>query len=692
MPGRRARQKVPDRPPPPHFRPDVEGLRAVAVVLVMLYHAGLPFLPGGFVGVDIFFVISGYLITGLLVREAEQTGTISLGRFYARRAKRLLPAATLVLVVTALLCWWLAPVTERRAFGGDIASAAFYVVNWRLADRSVDYLAEDIGASPVQHFWSLAVEEQFYIVWPLLFLLVAWWVRRAREPVRPWLAVALSAVVLPSFVWSVVASMDGGTAAFFTTTTRLWELGVGAALAIGAPLLRRMPQAAGASLAWLGLVAILLAALFVDSGASWPGYLAALPVLGAAAVIAGGLVASRGAASLLSARPMVWIGGLSYSLYLWHWPAVVFATMRWGELSPSSGLAAVALSIIPAWLSYRLVENPARHAKVFVRSSGFTLSIGANLSLAAVVAGGVLGLSAGAATVAAPTDRGPAGAAILGDDPRSDPDGVPVDEVEWIVPDPVAATEDVPPGYRNGCQLNAPTTEVKVCEYGAAESDVTIALVGDSKAMQWITALDAIADVHGWRVVTYTKSACAYADATQMYQDDVYEECDVWNRAVGDMLAEDPPDYVITSQSRSSALEDRDDPDSARTEEAFIEGLLRSWQRLSDAGTRIISLADNPHPGQEVYECVAANRDRLTACAFDREDGVRSSSADTMRVAVEEFGDADIIDLNDWICPADRCAPVIGNVLIFRQGSHLTVTYVDSLIPRLEAALVEIIG
>jgi peptidoglycan/LPS O-acetylase OafA/YrhL len=690
MPRRRARSL--DRPPPPHFRPDIEGLRAVAVILVMLYHAGLQFVPGGFVGVDVFFVISGYLITGLLLREVEQTGTISLGRFYARRVKRLLPAATLVLAVTALLCWWLAPVTERRLFGGDIASAALYVVNWRLADRSVDYLAEDVGVSPVQQFWSLAVEEQFYIIWPLLFLLIAWWARRAREPARPWLAVGLCVVAFPSFAWSVAASIDGSTTAFFTTTTRLWELGVGATLAIGVPALRRMPQAAAASLAWLGVLTIALSALVIDTGATWPGYLAALPVLGAAAVIAGGLAATRGASGLLSSRPMVWIGGLSYSLYLWHWPVVVFATMRWGALSVTGGLAAVALSIIPAWLTYRLVENPLRHSRAMTRSSGFTLSIGANLSLAAVVAGAALVLSVGAVAVSTPSASGPAGAAVLGPDPGADPDGAPVDQVDWMLPDPVTATEDVPQAYRDECQLNTVTTEVKVCEYGDTNADFTIALVGDSKAMQWITALDSIGDARGWRVVTYTKSACAFAEAVYANQGELYEECDQWRRAAADQLADDPPDYVITSSSRRSALVDPDDgADGDVSEEALLDGYERSWRRLVDEGTGVIALADSPHPDMEVYECVAAHRDQLTECAFDREHGLGISGAATLRRAVEQFGDASLIDLNDAICPAARCAPVIGNVLIYRQGSHLTATYVATLAPRLETALLEII-
>src|SRR5690625_987843 len=191
----------PDRRAPsaaPRFRADIQGLRAIAVLLVLAYHAGVPLVSGGYVGVDVFFVISGFLITGLLIREVETHGRLSLRRFYARRAKRLLPATGVVLVATALLTWWSTSVVDWRAFGWDIVGAALYVVNWVLAGRSVDYLAEDVGASPVQHFWSLAVEEQFYIVWPLLIVFLAWWLRRhAAARTRVVLGIGIFFLIVP---------------------------------------------------------------------------------------------------------------------------------------------------------------------------------------------------------------------------------------------------------------------------------------------------------------------------------------------------------------------------------------------------------------------------------------------------------------------------------------------------------------
>ncbi len=660
--------------------------------MVLLYHAAPHLVPGGFAGVDVFFVISGFLITGMLMREVEQTGTVSLARFYARRAKRLLPAAALVLAVTAVFTGLVMSVVDRRAFGGDIVAAALYFVNWRFADRSVDYLAEDVGTSPVQHFWSLAVEEQFYIIWPLLVLVVAWWVRRNGEPVRPWMGVALCTVAIPSFVWSLVMTTNDPSAAFFVTTTRLWELALGAGIAVAMPLLSRLPRAVGALIAWGGLSAVILSAFVITSGTAWPGYAALLPVLGSAAVIAGGTTATAGGPRVVLASPLfVWVGGLSYSLYLWHWPMLVLSTAYWGELSTLSGLVIVATSFVPAWLAFRLVENPARHAGPLVRSSKFALSVGANLTFVGVLAGLVLVLSTPSSSAPSDAERNAEGAAVLGDDPRGDPAGEPVNEVEWMTPDPVDAPDDHPAAYDDGCQTNIDASEPAVCEYGDPEGDVTVALVGDSKALQWITAFDDIGQDNGWRVVTYTKSACAFADGVSTVDGEVYSSCAEWTSAVHDELLGDPPDVVVTSQARKKVLTDPDDADSGLSKDHMVDGLVEYWDDLSDSGVEVVALADTPQPGTDVYECVAENLGGLNECAFDRDEALDASAHGELREAVDQFDDASWIDLNGAICPADECAPVIGNVLVYRQGSHLTVTYIDSLKPRLASALEEII-
>ena len=672
----RRREATPER----GFRGDVEGLRAVAVGLVLLYHGGLSLVPGGFVGVDVFFVISGFLITGLLVKEMRKTGTISLVGFYARRAKRLLPATAAVLISTAAMVVTFVPKIHWEEIGGDIVASALYVVNWRLADRSVDYLAEDSGASPVQHFWSLAVEEQYYLVWPVLLLLVTLWARRRGKSITGSLWVGMAAIALPSLAWSIYQTSYEPARAFFITTTRMWELAVGAAIAIGASQLARMPRAVAVVLGWGGLAAIAAAGLVYSVQTPWPGYAAALPVLGAAAVIATGTAAGRtGPIVLLGTKPFLWVGALSYSLYLWHWPLIVIATYHWGELSVERGLVVAAFSVIPAWITYRMIENPFRHSVTISRSPRLALSIGANATLIGVLAGVFVVL---AVPQAAGKPAGPSpGAAALGSGSNA---GAPVDSVPWITPDPLQATDDVPVLYDDGCQVDQASSELKSCVYGNQDGKTTVALVGDSKIAQWLPAFQELAKTKDWKIVTYTKSACAFAAADYTVDGQIYQSCRDWGaKVLADLTGPNRPDYVVTSQGRATALKDGARVDRAQGVDAMAAGLRENWSALVDAGITVISLADTPQTGMNVYECVAENTNKLTRCTYDRATGIEDSALPTQQAAVAGMPDVEFVDLTDAICPTPECAPVIGNVLVYRQGSHLTATYVKTLAPRL---------
>jgi len=682
---------APDRPRgSAAFRPDIEGLRAVAIGLVLLYHAGMRFVPGGFVGVDVFFVISGFLITGVLVREVERTGRVSLRRFYARRAKRLLPAAAVVLVVTAVLVWVLLPVTQRRVLGGDIVSAALYVVNWRLAGRSVDYLAEGIDVSPVQHFWSLAVEEQFYLLWPLLLVAVALVLRHRRRgrrmPGRAVMAAGLGLVAVPSFVCSVVWTASSPSVAFFVTPTRLWEMAVGAGVSLGAALWVRLPRGAAAATMGAGLVAVVVAALVLDGSAPWPGSSALLPVLGTAAVIVGGARAGGSPVGrALASRPSVWVGGLSYSLYLWHWPLLVAAQARWGELRVRQAVGVLAVSVVLAWLSHRYVENPVRFSERLSRSPRRALGLGAALTAVGVLAGAVVVLPS---ALAVPGGGGAPGAAraALGAQALLDPsypDPSSVDHVDRITPAPDRATLDVPAIYEDGCQVLGELATT--CVYGDRDSTVTVVLVGDSKAGQWESVLDRIASRRGWRLVTVLKSACAFSDATLRGSDGgPFTGCDRWNAAALDQVRAARPSLVLTSQGAFEALDDGGaDGSSAVSAEPLVEGLVSRWTTLADEGVPVVAIAGNAEPPQEIYECVAEHTDSLSSCTFRP----RWKVARVQREAVRDVPGARLLDLGDLVCPHDSCPAVIGGVLVYRQGSHLTRTFVDSTEPELERRL-----
>ncbi|USQ76323.1 acyltransferase family protein [Ornithinimicrobium cryptoxanthini] len=719
------------------FRGDVEGLRAIAVLLVLVYHAGVVSVSGGFVGVDVFFVVSGFVITNQLLREVESTGRLSLMGFYGRRAKRLLPAAGLVLVVTTIGSWLLTSRVQWQQIGGDIVGAAVYVVNWVFAARSVDYLAEDVEPSPVLHYWSLAVEEQFYLIWPVIILvLLAVLRRRAHRaagrqglpagqivvPQRRQLAIGLLAmIVLPSLVFSVVYTALRPSEAFFITPTRLWELGAGALVALGAGAWTRWSPGWGAALAWTGVVAVVASGFLVDTSTPWPGYAALLPVLGTAAVIVGGFTHTRWSPSvLLGTAPMVWIGGLSYSLYLWHWPLLRFWEWQFGAPSVPIGLLVVAASVVPSWLSYRWVESPIRHARALNVKPRYALSVGFNFTLVSLVAGLLL---TGAATAqnagtgratgagwttdrSASTDNSaatgvPDDSAASTQGPGGQAVGLPLPEAEQagdepffdtLTPDPLDAVRDVPSIYDAGCQLDAEDTTSSPCESGDPDGSVVVAVVGDSKVAQWLPAIDAIAEENGWLVRSYTKSGCPFADSMQITAEGAeYTTCRDWGRDVLERLTgPERPAAIITSSVMSRGLPgDAADPDDA-SREGLTDGYVRYWSALEDAGVQVIALSDTPQPGDvaPVYACVDDHRDDPSVCSWDL---ATSAGSTVLQAAVDEVDGAQFVDMDPWVCPGGRCVGVYRNVLTYRQGSHITGTFAQVLTEPLAAYLVPLV-
>jgi len=368
------------------FRPDIQGLRALAIVLVVLYHAHIPGVGGGFVGVDVFFVISGFVITGVLLRERASTGGTSIIAFYARRVRRILPAASLVIIVTVLAAYVLLGPLSGRQTAVDGQWASVFLVNFHFVAQETNYLASQTPPSPLQNFWSLAVEEQFYVVYPTVFLLVASILVRTSLRLR--MTVLLGATIVASFALSVVLTSSDPTSAFFSPFTRAWELALGALIAVSTGSLRRMPTAVARTMSWLGLGAILTAAVVFTSATSYPGWLVAVPVTGAGLVVAGGAVgASMGAESVLRLRPFQLLGLISYSLYLWHWPVLIMA-MEWRGVAVLPTMDNVVLVLVALALSigtYVVVENPVRHSRTLVARPRTSVALGGCLVAGSLV-------------------------------------------------------------------------------------------------------------------------------------------------------------------------------------------------------------------------------------------------------------------------------------------------------------------
>jgi len=702
-------------------RRDIQGLRAVAVGLVVLYHAGVVGLPGGFVGVDVFFVISGYLITGLLLKEMLQTGSIHLADFYARRARRLLPAAAVTLLGVVTLARTMLPDLRWADIARDVLASSAYVVNWTLADRSTDYLAQDLAPSPLQHFWSLAVEEQYYVVWPVLMLITTMWVRRRglsrrglfrargrreRSPL-PVLLTALVLLASASLAWSWwLTSHDPGRA-YFVTTTRIWELALGAMLAVAAPRVRLLPAQLLLACSWLGLGLVVAAAVVIDAQTPFPGLAALLPTTGAVLVLAGGLAPGRwGAERVLGVPPMQWLGALSYSLYLWHWPLLVLAAARFGELSSGQRLGVAALSVVPAVLSYRLVENPVRLSDRFEGTPAFTLQVGALCSVVSIIAGLVL-LNAAqsvpspstfqARTLTASSGKAATvmhGAAVLGAEPLGDPAGRPVDGGGEFVPAPRDARADMPSAYTDGCLVDRDVADPQPCSYGSREAAGQVVLVGDSHAAQWADAVLAFASSRGWGMRTYLKAACPPVLGPRVLTGSParrYTQCETWNRGVLAELATAAPRprLVVVAGALSSLVVDGRVLHWPASREALIGGMHAYLVQLARTGVPIVLMADTPYMASDVPDCLARNDSRRTRCATPRPLAVVAGKE---AAAARGVRGVEVVDLVPAICPTDQCAPVIGKVLVYRDANHLTGTYARSLVPRLSVRLAALLG
>lgn len=365
------------------FRPDVEGLRAVAILLVVLYHAGVPRITGGFVGVDVFFVISGFVITGLLLRERNGTGRTSVLSFYARRCRRIIPAATVTILVAVFFAYVLIGIVSGGSSANDGRWAAVFLSNFHFEAVGTNYFTATLPPSPLQNFWSLSVEEQFYLVYPTLFLIVA--SIRGRLSLRQRMTIVLAFAIVVSFWSSVSQTASNPAAAYFSPFTRAWELALGALVAVGTQWLRHLPTRIAAVISWAGAAAVIFAALEFNAATAYPGSLVAVPVVGAAMVIAGGASAPRaGAEWLLSLRPLQWLGRRSYSLYLWHWPILIIAAERVGKSSLSVGdnLLLVLVAMAVAMASYAVIENPIRHWRL---PSGVSVVSGVGVVICTVV-------------------------------------------------------------------------------------------------------------------------------------------------------------------------------------------------------------------------------------------------------------------------------------------------------------------
>ena len=712
------------------FRADLEGLRAVAVVLVLLYHASVPGFAGGYVGVDVFFVLSGFLITGLLLREVRRTGTISLPNFYARRARRILPASALVLLVTVVGSALLLPPLRVPDVAGDAAAAALYVSNMRFALQATDYLQAQMAPSPLLHFWSLGVEEQFYVFWPALVLLIV----RGRTDAGRRVAIAAGLISAVSFGLALWLTEANAPWAFFSLPTRAWELGLGAFLAIGGTQLARIPARPAAVAAWVGLAMVGISGVVLSTDTPFPGTAALLPTVGSALVIAGGfrqgLFAPGRWLSLAIPR---FLGRISYSLYLWHWPVLVLPAAALGSRLPwwaRGALVLVAIGLSAA--TQRWVENPLRHGRAIGTLPRRNLAMAGALSLVvAAVSLGIGTTTAGAlqgkvttnvaaderqleeilAGLASPSPGavdstaspgatpGPGASANPATSPTPGPTAGPASlpatrggpVPPGLRPSIGEARTDYPLPYDDGCHVKQEDTEVGSCTYGNPSSSTTVVLMGDSHALSWFPAVNRLATELGWRLVDLTKSACALADISQWNANfkRAYTECDTWRENAYRRVEAERPALILIANSRMFTAVGPDGSTilagAARTE-AWREGMAKTLARLTPVADHAVIIGDTPRSAYDVPVCLSDHPDDSLACATPFNKSVNLTWL-AEEASAAKRGGAGFVNPTPWVCPSVPCPAVIGNFMVFRDEHHLTTPFSAALAPFLGDAL-----
>ncbi len=663
------------------FRPDVQGLRAVAVVMVVLFHAGSG-LSGGYVGVDVFFVISGFVITGLFLREREQSGRTSILNFYGRRSRRIVPAATLVIVVTVALAYARLGVVLGNTTADDARWTSVFLANFHFSSVGTNYLTAQQPPSPLLNFWSLAVEEQFYLVYPLVVLLIAG--LRTRWSLRARLTLGLVVIVVVSFALSVAQTASDPTVAYFSPFTRAWELGIGALVAVGTNRLLTIGKPLGAALTWAGIAGILYGAVAFNNQTPYPGSLVAIPVLGAALVLAGGACAPKGGAeAVLGWKPFQWVGQLSYSIYLWHWPLLIIAADAAGKSSLPfrQNLGWLAVALLAAALSYYFVENPIRHAGLWRRRRWASVALGVGLIAASLVvatvelsthsqqAAGLEATAGGFGDAAFPGAASSTGQVRALVTKSTQIRTLPADLTPTL-----AGVYDDWGGQRGACFASqSQSTIPSSCIFGDPTADRTMVLYGDSHTAMWFRAIDLIARSAHWRLIALGKGSCP-TDSLPYRNPPGYENavgefatCDAWHTFALHRIRQIRPDLVIITQQFRPDVDNQ-----LYSYSQWRDGLERTFSLLGVPGKDIVVIGNIPILPQSPPNCLSLHPDAVQTCGGTAPAWqIPFSRAE--RAAAARAG-ARYIDLTPWFC-ASTCSPVIGKYLVYWDDYHITAAY-----------------
>lgn len=647
------------------YRPELQGLRALAVALVVVYHVWLNRVSGG---VDVFFLVSGFLLTGQLVRAADR-GPIALRPLWGRMVTRLLPAVLTVLFTTVVAAVLVLP--EGRWFQTirEVAASALFVQNWQLAADAADYGARNNTASVVQHFWSLSIQGQVFLAWPLLVVLVVLIARRAGAKERDCLTLALLGVVVTSLSYSVTLTAANQPLAYFHTLTRLWEFAFGGLLALGIDRVS-LSRDTRTVLGWTGAVGLLLCGLVLQVGSVFPGYAALWPTTCAALVIAAGSTGSRwGVDRLLAARPAQYLGDLSYALYLWHWPVLVLYLVGRGReaVGLRGGALIIGTSLVLAALTHHLIERPAlrrtgsRPHRVLAAATVLVLLTAAGWQAAALLR---------TSEVGRPGDADHPGALALA--------GAEADPAAEPLPPMISVYDDWVPIEHWDC---APMAQfpMDVCKQPVEHPpERRIVVVGDSHTLQFMGALVPLAQQRGWQLIAIIRGACPFSTASEVVPDDL--DCQAWNEAAAQEIVDLRPDGVVTLASRDVR---------AGLTEVTPPGFVEQWWRLHDLGIPVLAVRDNPRFEFFPPDCLRQRRRSAPECGVERAAVYAPDPPWTHRNVPPNVS---FLDLSDQLCGAVHCPAEIGNVLVYMDDNHLTAAYAATMAPAVERHVAVTLG
>ena len=662
-------------------RTDIQALRAIAVGSVMLYHLWPNRLTGGYVGVDVFFAISGFLITSHLVAEIDRTGRLRPARFWARRAKRLVPASSFVLFLSALGVVTWVPRHLWRQFLNEIIASTVQVQNWLLANDSVDYLAANNTPSPTQHFWTLSAEEQFYVALPLLLLAATLLARLLHRGHRLVILAGLLLTVAGSLGYSIWLTATTPGVAYFSTLTRAWEFAAGALL-VFAGASRHLHR----TLTWLGVAGIGAAVIFFDATTPFPGIAAALPVVGAVLVIWSGRGSTFDRFGALP--PVALLGRVSYAAYLWHWPLIVlvpYITHR--SLGTVDKVAIITATVLMAWLSTTLVEDPIRfRPRLLGQRRPLVVAVWCATAMAIVI-----GFAAVAANMQVVREEQVATVAtkVVAEKPNClgaqamDPALAPCENpllAAVLIPDPTQAK--IEQKYRPDCLGMTSVGAPRICQVGpAAGYSKSLLAAGDSHNNVLLGVYRTIAEHNNWRIDVASHNGCYLTTARNIPSSDGSEsECVAWRAAVMTIAAQGGYDAIIVTHAQPII------PAPGETiAQGTLRGLVSAWRQLPEVP--IVAIRDNPWMNADVLSCVAQHRNTAAqACAVSRSKGL--ALFDGQAEAALQVPRAHVVDVTSFYCTATACPPVIGHVLVYKDRTHLTETFTQTLSPYIERQVV----